>query len=146
MAILCQMSNDALSSRDDASEVEPVDASTVVLLRPGAHEPEALLLRRHPKSRFMAGAYVFPGGHVDAADAAFPLSVEDREWCTSQLPIDDSRAVAFFVAGIRELFEEAGVLLARPARNAPNAPPEEGRAERLRAARARLNAGEISFS
>src|SRR3954468_4810466 len=43
-------------------------AATVVLLRGGAERVDALLLRRTPHARFMGGAWVFPGGAVDAAD------------------------------------------------------------------------------
>lgn len=64
----------------------------------------------------MAGAYVFPGGRVDEADRG----VAAERWCdglphaTAQLPdLAPIDAVAFHVAAVRELFEEAGVLLAR---------------------------------
>jgi 8-oxo-dGTP pyrophosphatase MutT (NUDIX family) len=70
-------------------------ASTVVLLRPSASRFEVFLVRRHDKVAFMGGAHVFPGGRVDVADGA----------------LDGARA--FHVAAIRELFEEAGILLAR---------------------------------
>ncbi len=65
----------------------------------------------------MGGAYVFPGGRVDEADRA-----ADASWCDGldaadrQLPaLDPADARAFHVAAARELFEEAGVLLARSA-------------------------------
>ena len=72
-------------------------ASTVVLLRPSITRFDVFLVRRHDKVAFMGGAYVFPGGRVDDADRAF----------------DETNA--FQLAAIRELFEEAGVLLARAA-------------------------------
>jgi len=65
----------------------------------------------------MGGAYVFPGGRVDTADRA-----ADASWCDgldhaerqlADLAPDEARA--FHVAAVRELFEEAGVLLARRA-------------------------------
>lgn len=66
----------------------------------------------------MGGAHVFPGGRVDDADRA----VADERWCdglhhaTAQLSdLPPLEAVAFHVAAVRELFEEAGVLLARDA-------------------------------
>lgn len=65
----------------------------------------------------MGGAYVFPGGRVDAADGD-----GDPSWCdgidraSAQMPgLDAAEAVAYHVAAARELFEEAGVLLARSA-------------------------------
>jgi 8-oxo-dGTP pyrophosphatase MutT (NUDIX family) len=68
---------------------EPRQAATVILLRCGGERLEVLLVRRNPESRFMGGAWVFPGGAVDAGE--------------------DHRA-----AGIREVREEAGVTLADP--------------------------------
>ena len=68
---------------------EPRQAATVILLRGGAERLEVLLVRRNPASRFMGGAWVFPGGAVDDGE--------------------DHR-----VAGIREVQEEAGVELAGP--------------------------------
>jgi 8-oxo-dGTP pyrophosphatase MutT (NUDIX family) len=73
------------------------------------------MVRRHEDTAFMGGAHVFPGGRVDAADQD-----GTGEWCdgishaTSRLPqLPAAEAVAYHVAAARELFEEAGVLLAR---------------------------------
>jgi 8-oxo-dGTP pyrophosphatase MutT (NUDIX family) len=93
-------------------------AATVVVLRDGARSPEVFMVRRHEGTAFMAGAHVFPGGRVDAADR----ETADAGWCDgiadaaarlADLPPAD--AVAYYVAAARELFEEAGVLLARNA-------------------------------
>ena len=75
------------------------------------------MLRRNLASEFVAGAYVFPGGSVDPADrgaAADELSrgLSDAE--ASRLLGVDSGGLAFWVAALRECFEEAGVLLAQP--------------------------------
>ena len=87
----------------------------MVVLRDAPRGPEAFLVRRHEGHAFMGGAHVFPGGRVDAADRA-----ADASWCDgldvaeqqlSALPVADARA--YYVAAARELFEEAGVLLAR---------------------------------
>src|SRR5438067_1701383 len=92
-------------------------ASTVVVLRDSAAGPEVFMLRRHQAIAFMAGAHVFPGGRVDATD----YDADDR-WCdgivdlTRQLSsLAPGEALAHAVAAARELFEEAGVLLARSA-------------------------------
>jgi 8-oxo-dGTP pyrophosphatase MutT (NUDIX family) len=45
-------------------------AATTIVLRGGADSLEVLLVRRNPEQRFMGGAWVFPGGAVDAADGA----------------------------------------------------------------------------
>jgi 8-oxo-dGTP pyrophosphatase MutT (NUDIX family) len=73
------------------------------------------MVRRHEDTAFMGGAHVFPGGRVDAADRD-----ADESWCDGlahaigQLSALAAReAAAYHVAAARELFEEAGVLLAR---------------------------------
>ena len=47
---------------------EPRQAATVIVLRGGAERLEVLLVRRNPAARFMGGAWVFPGGAVDARE------------------------------------------------------------------------------
>jgi 8-oxo-dGTP pyrophosphatase MutT (NUDIX family) len=69
-------------------------AATVILLRGGAESLEILLVRRNPESRFMGGAWVFPGGAVD--------------------PGEGHGEAALRAAAVRELGEEAGVVLAGP--------------------------------
>jgi 8-oxo-dGTP pyrophosphatase MutT (NUDIX family) len=89
-------------------------AATVVVLRdrpgtrPGAGPLEVLLLRRHRRSGFVPGAWVFPGGRVDAADSA-PALYERIVGLDS----DPTPESAFWTAALRELFEETGVLMAR---------------------------------
>jgi 8-oxo-dGTP pyrophosphatase MutT (NUDIX family) len=83
--------------------VEPRPAATAVLMRDGKSGPEVLLLRRHRSSGFVPGAYVFPGGRVDAGDRAVA-------WAGMQEP-----PAEYWVAAVREVFEETGVLLARDA-------------------------------
>jgi 8-oxo-dGTP pyrophosphatase MutT (NUDIX family) len=96
-------------------------ASTVLVLRDSAAGPEVFMVRRHDGTAFMAGAHVFPGGRVDAGDRE--AAQVDDSWCdgiadaTAQLAgMPDVEAVAYHVAAARELFEEAGVLLARDGR------------------------------
>jgi len=98
----------------------PRPAATVVVLRDSPAGPQAFMVRRHQGTAFMGGAHVFPGGRVDAADRD-----ADPSWCDGidaaalQLPdLPAADAVAFHVAAVRELFEEAGVLLARDASRA----------------------------
>lgn len=94
-------------------EIRP--AATVVVLRPGASHPfDVLMVRRSEKVAFMAGAYVFPGGRVDDGDAPSPADACDGLAAMGRAadlaPADEAR---YRIAGIRELLEEAGVLLAR---------------------------------
>lgn len=72
----------------------PRPAATVMLVRGGAQTLEVLLVQRTPKARFMAGAWVFPGGAVD------PHEGEGDE--------------ALRAAAVREVAEEAGIELAGP--------------------------------
>jgi 8-oxo-dGTP pyrophosphatase MutT (NUDIX family) len=100
------------------------DAATVMLVRDaaggerGPDDPgglEVFMLRRNLQSDFVGGAYVFPGGGVDDHDRHADLEpvCEGRTDAdaSAQLGID-SGGLAFWVAAIRESFEEAGVLLA----------------------------------
>lgn len=95
---------------------EAVPAATIMLLREGPVSPEVLMLERHAKSEFLPDLYVFPGGRVEPGD----YDLEDRvgrlsadEATRRADTVDPAAALAFFVAAIRETFEEAGVLLAR---------------------------------
>ena len=90
-------------------------AATVIVLRPSAPHPfEVLLVRRSDKVAFMAGAHVFPGGRVDPTDDAAPVEACDGfaalGRCADLTAAEEAR---YRVAAIRELIEEAGVLLAR---------------------------------
>lgn len=77
-------------------------AATVMLLRDRPDEMEVLMVQRHRNMQFMGGALVFPGGKHDPADADAAVCAT----CTSE-------DVALRITGIREVFEECGVLLAR---------------------------------
>lgn len=94
-----------------------VDATTVVLTRDGSGGGlEVLLLERHLDSDFAGGALVFPGGKVDPADRQLTparWSGADLGSWRGRLGVDtDREALGLLVAGVRETFEEAGVLLA----------------------------------
>lgn len=67
-------------------------------------------MRRHRSSGFVPGAWVFPGGRVDPADSGPALYARIRG--LPSRPVPD---MTFWIAGLRELFEETGVLLARTA-------------------------------
>ncbi|MCO4761592.1 MAG: hypothetical protein KC502_08820 [Myxococcales bacterium] len=91
-----------------------IPAATVVLLRAAHASPEVFLIRRHGKSGFMAGATVFPGGKVDLLDADADSCGRTPAQCAALLGVTDVAAAhASFVAAVRELHEEAHVVLAR---------------------------------
>jgi len=97
--------------------VEPRPAATVVLMRDAEGGPEALLLRRHKRSGFAAGAWVFPGGVVDAADRDGELlerlnGPTPGEWALRMGLVDAGEALGYVAAALREAFEETGILLA----------------------------------
>lgn len=93
---------------EPARAATPRPAATIVLMRDGAGGAEALLLRRHRASGFVPGAWVFPGGRVDAADEEPIQHGRIQGLASSPVP-----AAPYWTAALRELFEETGVLLAR---------------------------------
>jgi len=69
--------------------------------------------RRHLQSGFVGGAYVFPGGRVDPADAIDAALCAGLDEITASQRLGlGAGGLAHYVAAIRECFEEAGVLLA----------------------------------
>jgi 8-oxo-dGTP pyrophosphatase MutT (NUDIX family) len=97
------------------------DAATVVLVRSdGAQGPRVLMGQRGAGAAFMPSKYVFPGGAVDAGDAAVPLAAPLDTAARARLlalPVTPAPPPpeAMVAAGVRELWEEAGLRLARPA-------------------------------
>jgi 8-oxo-dGTP pyrophosphatase MutT (NUDIX family) len=95
-------------------------AATVVLMRDSASGLEVLLLRRNQRAGFVPGAYVFPGGRVDPADSS-PHALARLDGLTAEraaerldLPDGDPPAIAYYVAALREAFEETGILVGGP--------------------------------
>lgn len=122
------------------SDVPLRPAATVMLLRDHPDEGvQVFMLQRTFNAAFARGMYVFPGGRVDDADAS-----QDLESVCDGLGDDAASAIlgvrsgglAYWVAAIRECFEEAGVLLA----DGP-APPVHEHADQ----RAKVHAGELSM-
>jgi 8-oxo-dGTP pyrophosphatase MutT (NUDIX family) len=92
----------------------PRDAATVMLLRSRPVGLEVYMLRRKPTMAFAPGAYVFPGGSVDARDADEQVAwtgPDAAEWGRI-FDAPASLARALVCAAVRETFEESGVLLA----------------------------------
>jgi len=121
-------------------------AATVLLLRDGSLGPEAFLLQRTKSAAFLAGAHVFPGGALDKADQDQRVlrrvhGLDDTE-ASRRLGLD-SGGLAYWVAALRECFEEAGILLAQG---------EDGRAlgaqraAQLAQYRGMLHSGKLAFA
>jgi 8-oxo-dGTP pyrophosphatase MutT (NUDIX family) len=143
-------------------EDRPQPAATIMVVRdrppgaPGAAGAagapttpaiEVLMLRRNLRSEFMGGAFVFPGGRLDAGDD--DAAIEGL--CTGRAAAEASRllgvargGLAYWVAAIRECFEEAGILIARRAVSGSQQEPlslaDPVAARRLAARRQALNA------
>lgn len=114
-------------------------ATTVLLLRDGAAGVEIFMVQRNRQIEFASGALVFPGGSADAGDleiANDPAQVPDRHGL-------DIQAVGVRIGGIRETFEESGILLARP--RGSQALVAADRLKPLQAQREALDQGKVSF-
>jgi glyoxylase-like metal-dependent hydrolase (beta-lactamase superfamily II)/8-oxo-dGTP pyrophosphatase MutT (NUDIX family) len=92
----------------------PRPAATLILLRPGAGGPEVLMIQRTQSAAFLGGAYVFPGGSLEPQDSDPRLLKRivglTEAQANARLGLS-SGAAPYYVAAIRECFEEAGVLL-----------------------------------
>jgi 8-oxo-dGTP pyrophosphatase MutT (NUDIX family) len=97
----------------------PRPSASVILVRDAPSGLETFMVLRHARSPVLPSAYVFPGGTVRADDLDFAVepahaqllahALSDR----SDAPVLAQDAAAYFVSALRELFEEAGVLLVR---------------------------------
>jgi 8-oxo-dGTP pyrophosphatase MutT (NUDIX family) len=132
--------------------VEPKPAASVLLIRPGRSVPiEVFVIRRARGMRFLAGYFAFPGGKVDLADrtaealgrarglspAAAARAIDD--------PIDEVPPLAYWIAAVREVFEETGMLLATDAAGRPLDAREPALAARIESGRRALVRGDCSF-
>ena len=124
------------------------DAATVLLVRDGERGLEVAMLRRRLDSGFVPGAYVFPGGAVDPGDRS-------PRWASRSTGHDDASAsavlgipaggLAFWVAAVRECFEEAGLLVARHEDGRPLRLADPDVAARFDRHRAAVDHGEVDL-
>lgn len=107
-----------MGNESKKTAVTPRKASTVILIR--NHEPafQVFLVKRHYENAFMAGNFVFPGGKVDRGDLdpailSFTCGLTENEARKILGLVEtDMPGLAYYIAAIRELFEEAGVFFA----------------------------------
>jgi glyoxylase-like metal-dependent hydrolase (beta-lactamase superfamily II)/8-oxo-dGTP pyrophosphatase MutT (NUDIX family) len=128
-----------------ADKLDPRPAATLVLLRDGSLGPEAFLLQRTQGAAFLAGAHVFPGGALDKADRDTRVlrrvgGMSDAD-ASARLGLA-AGGLAYWVAALRECFEEAGILLAE---GEDGLPIDGARAAALASYRALLHAGKLAF-
>ena len=92
------------------------DAATLILMREGTDGPSVLMGQRGRDAAFMPNKFVFPGGAVDAVDATVPFAAPLSEPCRGRLLAENAGATpeSLAAAAIRELWEEAGLLLGAP--------------------------------
>ncbi len=134
--------------------VKPKDAATVIILRKSPRDTgdfEVLMVLRHMDSKFVPGSYVFPGGCLDQGD----YSAEMESLCTgmdakkAQAILHDmsppEKALGAWVAGIRETFEEVGLLMAYRCDKTLMSFDSEDVRSRFRSYRKKLQTGEISL-
>src|SRR5437899_10873529 len=147
-----------MSTRASSPGPVPVDSSppaSVWRVRPappGASEAIAgYMIRRQRSMKFLGGFYAFPGGKVDPADGAPAALARCRGLDTVEaerilLGSRDVPALAFWVAAVRELLEESGILLACDATGRPLDAREPAVAARIEGCRKALMAGEAPFA
>ncbi|MBU01365.1 MAG: hypothetical protein CME14_08915 [Gemmatimonadetes bacterium] len=125
-------------------------AATIALLRDSPSQMEVLLLKRDRNASFVPGAYVFPGGRVDPADWTKQIlaSVDGlaTETAATRLGLVGTSppAIAYYIAALREAFEETGILVGvGPNAQAPPTAAENVEVEVLRNG---LMEGSVSFN
>jgi 8-oxo-dGTP pyrophosphatase MutT (NUDIX family) len=133
----------------------PTDAATVMLLRPcrnaAVKDIEVLMVLRNRRSRFVPGYHVYPGGILDPED--FEPGIErfcrgiDRKEASVILPnmSRPEKALGAWVAGIRETYEEVGMLIAIRKDGSPVTIRTEEERKRFCDYRRALNKGEMKF-
>ncbi|MGV3654407.1 MAG: MBL fold metallo-hydrolase [Noviherbaspirillum sp.] len=129
--------------------VVPRPAATLILVRDGAPGMEVFLMQRSLAAKFMAGAFVFPGGAVDPSDDGPLLAPHcaglDDTLASRMLGVERG-GLAYWTAAVRECFEEAGLLLACQAGGDLIRLEEPAVAGRFADLRARLARGELGLA
>ena len=103
-----------------ARDRPPRPAATIVVVRDGSAGIEVLLSRRAERGDHNSSAWVFPGGVVDAGDRAayaFCSGLDDAS-ASARLGVPRD-GIEFYIAAVRECFEESGLLFANDAAGRP---------------------------
>lgn len=117
--------SDGVMREKGAKLARPRDAATLILVRRDGPKPRILMGRRHGGHDFMPDKWVFPGGRIDRSDFNAPAGTELKPAVAARLAktAPPRRARALGLTAIRETFEEAGLLLAKPAAPRPGVGP-----------------------
>ncbi len=108
-----------------APAVRPKNAATVMIIRRDGPKPRVLMGKRHGGHSFMPDRWVFPGGRIDRADYRAPFATDLRPdvSATFDAYLKPGKGRALALAAVRETWEEAGLLLAKPGASRPGAGP-----------------------
>jgi 8-oxo-dGTP pyrophosphatase MutT (NUDIX family) len=123
-------------------------AATTIFVRARGSVPEILLLKRGEHARFMPNAYVFAGGALESNDESADVydlcqGLDDRG-ASERLKLP-SNGLRYFVAAVREAFEECGLLLAYDSRG-DVVDLSAWDESRLRETRLQISAGRLTFA
>ena len=101
--------------------VRPKDAATLIVVRRDADAPRVLMGERHSRHVFQPGAFVFPGGRLDAGDQRVPVAhnLAPKVLARASAGANAAKARGLALAAIRETFEETGVLIGECAQPTP---------------------------
>jgi 8-oxo-dGTP pyrophosphatase MutT (NUDIX family) len=131
--------------------VLPKKASSVILLRDTLKGVETFLIQRHVASSFMGGFYAFPGGNLETEDFSEELFAhmegitEKEAWAFLGRKSSPQIALAHWATGIREVFEEVGILFAKDVRGNLIALKDETRGKKIERYRKLINKDEMTF-
>jgi 8-oxo-dGTP pyrophosphatase MutT (NUDIX family) len=139
------------------SPAPPRPSATVMVVRPQAKRYEVFMVRRHQASKFAADVYVFPGGTIRADDClseaearALGLDPNALQAVLRQhadpFAEQDDGGLSLYVAALRELFEEAGLLLAGEADGRLLDLSDPAREAHFRGLRTELQEGRLSLA
>jgi len=134
----------------NTKNLTPRPAATVIIARDHVDGGvEIFMMRRSEQMVFGGGNYVFPGGALDAADS-------DAHWPELCDGLDDIQAsrllnlphdgLAYWIAAVRECFEESGLLLCRDRRGELVTHEDQAHASELAELRAQMAAGNLTFA
>lgn len=108
-----------------ARAVKPRNAATLLIVRRDRKAPQVLMGKRHGGHDFMPNLWVFPGGRIDRSDFRAPFATDLRPEIAAKFEahIPAARGRALALTAVRETWEEAGLLLAKPAPARPTTGP-----------------------
>jgi 8-oxo-dGTP pyrophosphatase MutT (NUDIX family) len=129
-------------------ETVPVRPAATVMLIDDRPDLQVLMMERHANTVFAGGMWVFPGGAVDHQDDASyyeNIATHRTDTQASRLMDLEKGGLAFYMAAVRETFEEAGILLALHRENETPLYIDSTAEPRFDAYRDQLNAGELDL-